>query len=134
MVEDMKKIEWNTRVPSYVKEYFQKKNISGGKLIIEKYYEYKSHELPEKIKELEKTKEFVSQLEIEVIQLKSDRDTELTVCDSIYKQFCDVGRSICDTSSHNRFWIRCKLKDNNIKMSVENFICYYKKKEVNNNG
>jgi len=84
---------------------------------------------------LSRKKEEVLQLERKVILAENECHTEKEICNTIYKEFIESGRSLNDTAdvlNLHKHWIKCRLEDNNIKtISVKDFIDLYTKNEDN---
>ena len=131
----MAKPVYSVRIPDYIYYYYKKKGKSLGKVLAEKYQEDQKNELPTLLKELSRKKEEVLQLERKVILVENDCHTQKEICNTIYAEFIESGRSLNDPDHLLRLhkhWIKCRLEDNNIKtIGVKDFIDIYTKNKDN---
>lgn len=121
---------WSARVPPVVKDYLQKKRkLSAGQCLREYYKILKSQELPEKLTELEKARKRVLQLETDVVQLKSQCNTEWDKCNTIFIQLSrNDNFDIHDVTPQIKNRITSRLnKEGIISISMEEFIEHYQK-------
>jgi len=133
MKQEFSSITRTVRVPLWVADYFDKKQKSFGRVIIESCQDALNNELPNLLRELKDAREHVLQLEGNVLQAQNQCNTEFEICGTIYNEYLKQGRDPSFTTHQDRFWIKCKLDDNKIQsMSLESFIMYYTKEK--NNG
>ena len=123
-------VTWNTRVKRFVKEFFQERGIAGGRLIEEKYFEYKQNELPLLLKERAELLSRVAQIDVSVSQINAECGTNNVICDTIYKQFEKQGRDINNVTKEDRFWIKAQLENNNVQTTdVDGFLAYCRERK-----
>ena len=131
----MAKPVYSVRIPDNIYNYYKKKGKSLGKVLMEKYNEDQKNELPILLKEIKIKKEEVLQLERKVILAENECHTEKEICNTIYKEFLESGRSLNDPDQllrMHKHWIKCRLEDNNIKtIGVKDFIDLYKENKEN---
>ena len=128
----MKKDVWSVRVPPYVKKYYQKKGVSGGQALIEKYHDDRRRELPGLLKELAEAEKKVVQLQQSILQVRGEHTTELTLCNTIFEKFQKHGRDIHNKNAQNKSWVKSQLEKKDIKtIDVNEFFEHYQQEDGN---
>lgn len=96
----------------------------------EKYYDDKKNELPDLLRRLAEAEKDVLQLRQNILQIQSECSTESTICSTIATEFEQQGRDINNPTPEDKYWIQCKLENNNIKtMDMLGFLDHYRGKE-----
>lgn len=117
----IKRDTWNIRIHSFVKEYFKKKGVSPREILEEKYFEMKNNELPGLLKEKEELLKRVAQIDSIVPQLRADCATINSKLDEFCNEYIN-SRPIEKPDKKDLFWIKCKIKDYNLGVSVDKFL------------
>ena len=103
------------RVYPYIRDYFRKKKLSISDVLYEYYKICKSKELPEMLKELEKARNYVLQIEQNVLQLESECNTNWAKCNTLFEQLNKQdGFNINNLDEQDKFRIGSLLDKNEI--------------------
>jgi hypothetical protein len=124
----MKRVVTSVSIPYIVYKYYQDRDKKISKVLVEKYQSDVGNSLVFALKELQEAKDKVLQLEVKVLQLQRDCSTKDGVCSTIFEAF-RKDRDINSPTSQDRHWLKCKLEDNNVEMSVEDFVRIYQNKK-----
>jgi len=115
----MKTDTQTVRLPVHVKEYFKKHGVNIRTILEQKYYEMKSNEVPELLKEKEKALQRVAQIDSIVPHLQASFNENNNKLDKLCYEFLEH-RDIDNLDSLNKNWINSRCKKEN--MSVDMFI------------
>ncbi len=113
-----------------MKAFFQQKKLSAGKILVEKFYEYKQNQLPLLLKEIAEYETLVAQKKQLVAQIQVECDTNMQRCDTIFKEFVKQGRDIRNPTAKDQFWLEARLEKYGVAMKVDEFIFKYQDKKL----
>ena len=132
----MDKMMVSGRVYPYIRDYFHKKKLSISDVLSEYYKICKSKELPEMLKELEKARNYVLQIEQNVLQLESECNTNWAKCNTLFEQLNKQdGFDINNLNEQDKFRITSLLDKNDIHdITVAQFIIHYQESGEDSRG
>jgi len=108
------------RVPSYVREYAQKNNITISQLLMAGFDSFRSTDSDHAISRLDYHEKRVLHWRAIVLQHDEECNTKHHICNTIKKEFEKAGRGHKETRREDMFWCNAKaehLQDENIIIS-----------------
>ena len=98
------------RVPSYVREYAQKNNITISKLLIAGFDNFRSTDSDHALTRLDYHEKRVLHWRAIVLQHDEECNTKHHICNTIKKDFESNGRGSSETRRQDMSWVEAKAK------------------------
>ena len=107
-IKKSKKVMVSGRIPTYVKEYCEKNNITISKLLMQGFDSFRSTDKEHAVTRLEYHEKRVLHWRHIVLQHDEECNTKYHICNTIKKEFKKYGRGSPETRKEDMFWIKSK--------------------------
>jgi len=99
------------RVPSYVKEYCEKNNITISRLLMAGFDSFRATDKDHALTRLDYHEKRVLHWRHIVLQQEEECNTKYHICNTVRKDFLKHGRGHKDTRSEDMFWCNAKAEN-----------------------
>lgn len=124
----MKRVVTSVSIPYDIYKYYQDRGKKISHVLVEKYQADVGNSLVFALRDLQKAKDEVLQLEVKVLQLQRESTTKDGICSTIFEAFKET-RDINNPTSQDRHWLKCRLEKNHVNMNVDDFIRIFQNKK-----
>ena len=107
-IKKSKKVMVSGRIPTYVKEYCEKNNITISKLLMQGFDSFRSTDKEHAVTRLEYHEKRVLHWRHIVLQHDEECNTKYHICNTIKAEFKKYGRGSPETRKEDMFWIKSK--------------------------